>query len=161
VTIAGHRVPLTFAGPNQINTFAPDNISGLVKLLVRNAAGEQAVNVLIEPAVPALFAPALNATTGTLVTPQTPLRPGDFVSLFLTGLGRTTTLDGLQWADLRPDVFVGGQSCAVTFAGRAPGFPGLDQINCQLSSTVAASDAAPVVVRSGLRLSNETTLSVR
>jgi uncharacterized protein (TIGR03437 family) len=49
----------------------------------------------------------------------------------------------------------------VTFAGRAPGYPGLDQINCQISATLQATDAAQVVVRSGLRTSNITTLPVR
>jgi uncharacterized protein (TIGR03437 family) len=62
---------------------------------------------------------------------------------------------------IMPEVSIGGQPCIVTYAGRAPGFPGLDQINCQLSASVVAGDAVPVLVRSGKRVSNVTTLPVR
>jgi uncharacterized protein (TIGR03437 family) len=58
-------------------------------------------------------------------------------------------------------VTVGGQPCEISYAGRAPGFVGLDQINCQLALSLAANDAAPVQVRQLSRTSNVTTLSVR
>ncbi len=161
VLFAGQPMPLSYADSTQVNTLIPENASGLVKLQVRNSTGEHTVNVLVEPVRPAIFAPALNAIAGTVVTSQSPLRPGDYVSLFLTGLGSTTERNGLQWANIQPEVTLGGQTCAVTFAGRAPGYPGLDQINCQISLNVQASDAAQVVVRSGSRVSNVTTLPVR
>ena len=161
VTIGGQPAPISFAGPAQINTLAPENASGLVKVQVKNSAGEHTVNLLIEPVAPALFAPALNAVTGALVTSTAPLRRGDYVALFLTGLGRTETRGGLQWAIAVPQVWLGGQPCTVTYAGRAPGFPGLDQINCLIAADAQASDASPVVVQSGGRASNVTTLPVR
>ena len=161
VSISGQPTQLSFAGPDQINTVVPENASGLVKLQVKNAAGEHTANVLVEPVVPALFAPALNASSGALVTAQAPLRRGDYVALFLTGLGRTELRNGLNWAVAMPDVSFGGQPCVVTFAGRAPGFSGLDQINCMISADVQASDAAPVVVQSRGRISNVSTLPVR
>jgi uncharacterized protein (TIGR03437 family) len=119
------------------------------------------VNVLVEPVVPALFAPALNAVIGTLVTPSAPLRRGDYVALFATGLGKTVLRGGLQWAVMEPQVSLGGQPCHVTYAGRAPGYPGLDQINCLISQDAQASETAPVVVVSGGRASNVTTLPLR
>ena len=161
VLVAGQRMPLSYADTTQVNTLIPENASGLVRLQVKNSTGEHTVNVLVEPVRPAIFAPALNAIAGTVVTPQSPLRPGDYVSLFLTGLGSTTERNGLQWANIQPEVTFGGQTCAVTFAGRAPGYPGLDQINCQISLNVQGSDEAQVVVRSGSRVSNVTTLPVR
>jgi uncharacterized protein (TIGR03437 family) len=108
-----------------------------------------------------LFAPASNGVTGALVTPSTPLRRGDYVALFLTGLGRTEARDGLQWAAATPQVFLGGQPCTVTYAGRAPGFAGLDQINCQIAADAQLSDTAAVFVQSGGRTSNVTTLALR
>lgn len=162
VNVAGQRMAISFAGPDQINTLVPENVSGLVKVQVKNAAGEHTVNLLIEPTVPSLFAPALNAVTGTVVTAQSPLRPGDYVSLFATGLGRTTTRDdGLNWADVQPEVSFGSRPCTILYAGRAPGFPGLDQINCQISTALQPSDAVPIQVRSGARVSNVTILPVR
>jgi uncharacterized protein (TIGR03437 family) len=161
VNVAGRMMPISYSGANQINTLVPDDASGLVKLQVKSGAGEQTVNLLVEPTVPAIFAPALNAITNGLVTAESPLHPGDYVSLYLTGLGQTSEQGGLKWAIVQPQVSFGGQPCNVTFAGRAPGFPGLDQINCQISSTVTPTDAAQVVVRSGARVSNTTTLPVR
>ena len=161
VDVAGRSMPISYYSANQVNSLVPDEASGLVKLRVKSSAGEQTVNLLIEPAVPAIFAPALNAVTNALVTPQSPLHPGDYVSLYLTGLGQTRVQGGLNWAITQPQVTFGGQPCAVTFAGRAPGFPGLDQINCQISSTLSPADAAEVIVRSGSRVSNTTTLAVR
>jgi len=116
------------------------------------------VNVLIVPAAPEIYsqdqtgsgpAAALNALTNLLVSSTAPLHAGDYVSLFLTGLGATHSVNGLQAANLPPSVTVGGKNCAVTYAGRAPGFEGLDQINCQLAPDVGADVAAPVVVTSG------------
>lgn len=161
VTISGQSMPISYASGTQINSVVPENASGLVKVQVKTTAGQRTVNLVIEPAVPAIFAPALNAVTGAPVTPQSPLRPGDYVALFLTGLGQTREQGGLNWAVIQPEVSFGGQPCVVTFAGRAPGYPGLDQINCQISMTLQATDAAQVSVRSGARTSNVTTLAVR
>jgi uncharacterized protein (TIGR03437 family) len=161
VNVAGQRMPVSYAGANQINTLVPANGSGLVKLQVKNGGGEQTVNLLVEPVVPAVFPAALNAVTGSLITQQSPIHPGEYVALFVTGLGATTLRDGLNWANVQPEVTVGGQSCAVTFAGRAPGFEGLDQINCQIPFAVQPGDATQVTVRSGARAANVITLPVR
>ena len=161
VTIAGRVVPLSFANEQQVNVLVPEDALGVVRATVKNAAGEHSVNLLVEPVAPAVFSAALNAVTGVRVSPQAPLRAGDYVALFATGLGATRAQGGLQWANVMPEVAIGGETCTVTYAGRAPGFPGLDQINCQLSATMVGGDALPVLVRSGDRVSNVTTLPVR
>ena len=161
VTVAGQSMPVSYSDPKQINTLIPENVSGLAKVQVRNAAGEHTVNVLVEPSSPGLFAPALHATTGTLVSPDNPLRPGEFVSLFLTGLGQTQETGGLSWAVVQPEVWVGGQTCLVSYAGRAPGYTGLDQINCRIAENALLGEASQVLVRSRNRFSNTTTLPLR
>ena len=46
-----------------------------------------------------MTAAAINADTGTVVSPTAPLRAGvDVVALFLTGLGATTRIDNLDYA---------------------------------------------------------------
>jgi uncharacterized protein (TIGR03437 family) len=161
VRLDGALLPLHYAAPNQINAVIPEQVSVLAKLTVKSAAGEHTVNVLVEPAVPALFSGALNALSGTLVTVDAPLRPGDYVSLFLTGLGATSRREGLDWAVMQPQVMVGGRPCELLYAGRAPGYIGLDQINCRLAQDLIANNATPVTVRSGNRISNTVTLPVR
>jgi uncharacterized protein (TIGR03437 family) len=160
VRLNGLLLPLHYASPNQINAVLPA-VSGLAKLNVKSTAGEHTVNIFIEPAVPALFAGALNGITNTLITPESPLRPGDYVSLFLTGLGATITRGGLEWAATQPEVFVGGRPCDLLYAGRAPGFIGLDQINCRLATDLQVNNATAVLVRSASRTSNTVTLPVR
>jgi len=123
---------------------------------VKNGSGQNTVNVLIEPAVPTLFtqnsagtgpASALDASN-MAVTSGNPLHAGAFVELFATGLGSVT-----------PTVTVGGMNCPVSYAGPAPGFAGLDQINCRLPANLIGA-AVPVVVQAGVRTSNTATLEI-
>jgi uncharacterized protein (TIGR03437 family) len=160
-------IGLQYAGPTQINAILPETASGLVTLNVKSPAGASAINILIEPAVPAIFtqtgtgsgpASALNAVTGIVVTATTKVRAGDAVSLYMTGLGATETRDGLQWAKLTPKVFVGGLEAQILYAGRAPGFAGLDQINFIVPANVASGDNTPLRVESNGRVSNAVTL---
>lgn len=166
VFIGSTPLGLQFAGPTQVNAILPENVSGLVTLEVRSAAGASKLNVMIEPSAPAIFtqtgtgsgpASALNAVTGAVVTAQAPVRAGDVVSLYLTGLGATESRDGLQWARIAPKVFLGDAEAQVLYAGRAPGFAGLDQINF----IVPAGAGAALRVESGGRVSNSTTLSLQ
>jgi uncharacterized protein (TIGR03437 family) len=170
VLVSGAPIPLYFVSAAQIDAVLPDNISGLVKLTIRNSAGSHTVNLLAEAAVPAIFtqnasgfgpAAALNAKDSSLVTAANPLHAGDSVELFATGLGLTTNRSGLDFANQQPTVSIGGANCPVTFAGRAPGYIGLDQINCVVPAGITAGDAVPVTITSGSRVSNVATLALR
>jgi uncharacterized protein (TIGR03437 family) len=170
VLLNGSPISLHYASGIQINAVLPDSASGLVKLTVRNGGGSHTVNVLIETAVPAIFtrdssgsgpASALNALDNSVNTPTNPLHAGDYVELFATGLGRTTLKDGLEYANQQPTVSIAGMDCPVTFAGRAPGFPGVDQINCVVPAGIGSNSAAPVAIVSGNRTSNVATLAVQ
>jgi len=170
VHVNGVAIPLHYASPGQINAVLPEGLTGAVKLRVRTSAGEHTVNLLVEATAPAPFTSdgtgrgqvsALNAVTGAVATPQNPLSGGDFVSIYLTGLGNTTRRDGLDWANVQPSVTVGGQPCVVGYAGRAPGFAGLDQINCRLAAGLPNNPSSPVTVTSGAWTSTGGTLAIR
>ena len=171
VQVNNAPAPLYYASPAQIDAIIPDNTSGLVKLTVQNTAGTHTVNLCVEAAVPAIFtqdktgsgpASAENASQNyALVTASAPLHAGDYVALFLTGLGATTNQNGLRWATQQPAVTIAGRPCAVSYAGRAPGYTGLDQINCQVPSGLAADPAAQIIVYSGARASNTATVAVQ
>jgi uncharacterized protein (TIGR03437 family) len=122
VSLSGNPVRVLAATATEITAVLPENVTGLADLTVRNAAGQHTVRVLLESAVPALFlrdgrVAAIRASS-------------DIVSVFLTGLG----------AGQSPVVTVNEQPCELLYAGRAPGLPGVDQINCRL----------PQFLRSGL-----------
>ena len=95
------------------------------------------------------------------MTASNPLRAGEYVSLYLTGLGATSNRDGLDWATQQPTVTLGGQPCPVTYAGRAPGFKGYDEINCIVPAGLGSSSPVQVWVTSGSRSSNIASLAVQ
>ncbi len=172
VQVAASGTPLTllYVSATQVNGIVPDSVQGLTKFTATNGTGKHTVNVLVQTAVPAIYsqnqagtgpAAALNALNNVLVTSTTPLRPSDYVSLYLTGLGTVHTVGTLQIADAQPTVTVGGKPCRVSYAGRAPGFPGLDQVNCQLAPDVAPTPNAQVAVSSSGRTSNVPTLAIQ
>jgi len=170
VMLNGSPLGLLYVSSAQINALLPDNVApGLVKLTVQNSSGTSNVNLMLEPAHPVIFtldqsgigaAAAINARNGLPVTHDNPLRPNDYIELFLTGLGSTTRRQGLDFANQVPAVTIGGTDCPITYAGTAPGFVGLDQINCRVPTGLAANASAAVVVRSGERASNVATIAV-
>jgi uncharacterized protein (TIGR03437 family) len=100
------------------------------------------------------FASALHAATGTLINMNSPAQPGEYISLYLTGLGTVTPsiTDGalgpistLSVADIYPNnlsVYFNdytngtlGNLGTIQFAGLAPGLAGLYQINVQVPTT--------------------------
>jgi uncharacterized protein (TIGR03437 family) len=168
VLVNGAAAPIQYISAGQINFVYPDVATGLTQLTVRNANGQHTVNVRVASAVPSLFlldnaaatAAAINVTTGGVVGPAAPLHAGDFVSLYLTGLGPVTNRNGLDYAVVQPSVTLGGQSVTLQYAGRTPGLPGLDQINCQVPAGVTGA-AVPVVVSAGGRVSSTAYLNIQ
>ena len=168
VTLNGTAVPMLYVSDQQINAVIPAEASlGLNSLSVQNGNGSQTINVFIEPVFPAVFrvdasgsAAGVNAGNGVIVSETNPLQAGGYLELFLTGLGSTVQRDGLDYAQIEPTVTIGGLDCPVTYAGAAPGLPGMDQINCVVPAG-AGGQAAPLVVTSGGRSSPVTTVAVQ
>ena len=100
------------------------------------------------PVAPGIFtlangsAAVQHAADFSLVTGSNPVVPGEILVIYATGLGPYTPgLTGIPASGpvaldqgIVPQVFLGGLSCTVLYAGPAPGYVGLDQINCQTSS---------------------------
>ncbi|MDE3195937.1 MAG: hypothetical protein KGN84_06315, partial [Acidobacteriota bacterium] len=167
VLVNGVAQQVVYVSAGQINFVYSSANAGLTQLTVKNAGGQQTVNVRVAAAVPSIFlldsnstAAAVNALTGTVVSTQAPLHAGDFMSLFLTGLGATTHMNGLDYAVEQPAVSVGGEACAVTYAGRAPSYEGLDQINCSIPPGISG-EQTPVVVSAGGRTSGTAFIAVQ
>src|SRR5579864_1493120 len=171
VSFSGTPIQPSYVSASQINAVIPDAVPGLATLTVRNGSGSHTVNVFVEAAMPAIFtldgsgtgpAAAINASNNQVVGINNPLHAGDYVELYATGLGSTTNRGGLDYANQQPTVTIGGQDCPVTYAGRAPGYMGLDQINCIVPAVSTSRIGAPVViVTSGTRSSNVPTLAVQ
>ncbi len=162
-------LPLLAVSDGQVNAYVPPSLSGLVNVTIKNSLGQHTTTLLVAPAAPTLFtlnnsgsgpASALHAASGTIIGATSPATAGEYVSLYATGLGSTMSSGGLDVAVLVPQVTVGGMTATVAFAGRAPGFVGLDQINVQVPAGVTGA-SVPVVVSSGGRTSNTVTLAIQ
>jgi uncharacterized protein (TIGR03437 family) len=167
VTVNGVALAIQYISPGQLNVIWPDVAPGAARLTVLADSGSFTTNTIVQAAVPSVFtlggmmAAARNAISGTVVSPTAPLRAGvDVVALYLTGLGATTRSSNLDYADIQPAVTIGGQACNVSYAGRVPGFPALDQINCSAPAGVSGA-AVPVVVTSNGRAANTVTLNIQ
>ena len=169
VTADGEPIPLLFAGPGQINAYLPAGLVGLVQIRVSNPLGEHTINLLLDVAVPAIFsidgtgtglAAAIDAVSGELLSATNPVSRGGFVSLFVTGLGETTSSNGFEVAKRTPAVTVGGAAARVLFAGRAPGFVGLNQVNIEIPTEVNPGEAVPIILTSGKRKGNQVALPI-
>jgi uncharacterized protein (TIGR03437 family) len=107
-----------------------------------------------------------------------PLRPGETLQLYLTGLGKAT-LDGdpnapplstgqvapaggpLYRTVSTPQVTIGGLPADVAFSGLAPGFAGLYQINAVVPAAVSPGDMVSIQVTTANGLSDSAMIAVQ
>ena len=89
--------------------------------------------------------------------------------MFATGLGRVTDAPAsgeaaianpLSETSASPEVSIGGAAANVLFAGLAPGFIGLYQVNVQVPAAAPSGDAVGVSLRIGGAESNVVTIAI-
>jgi uncharacterized protein (TIGR03437 family) len=178
----------------QINLLVPSELpeSSVVNVEVKTAAGDSvSFPVQTAAAAPGIFRIGTNAAAqiagtawiamppslaASLQIPQTcagldvaaicaqPAAPGDYVTVYATGLGRSTpngdpnglplatgqtapaTGNPLYRTVLTPQVTVAGTPVNVTYSGLTPGYAGLYQINFRIPDNTPNGDAVPIVV---------------
>jgi uncharacterized protein (TIGR03437 family) len=191
VQVNGANVPLIFVSPQQINFQLPWELltqssaaltvtvagapsspqqlsltafSPAVFTVTQNGSGQGAI--LIANAGDLLAAPS-GSVTGRA---SRPAQKGEFVTIYCVGLGDVSNRPAtgaaspgspLATAMTNPTVTIGGVPATVSFAGLAPGFVGLYQINVQVPDTAASGDNVPVVVSVGGATSNQVTMAVQ
>lgn len=134
VEVNGIAAEVSYVGPGQINARMPFVLPGEATLQVRTPAGvngETPVTVLAT--APRFFPGLVFHADWTPVSAAAPAAAGEVLISFLTGLGPDAGV-AAAW---------GGRPAHVLYAGPAPGFPGLDQLNFR----VPAGAAGPLTVR--------------
>ena len=186
VFLNGLRAPLFFASPGQLNVQIPWDLRSARQASLTVRIGphiSQPVAVPVAGFSPGLFTtgPAgagqgaiLISRSGALAAPagvspnSRPARKGEFLEVFANGLGRVTDVPAsgeaavsnpLSETTARPEVFIGG-AADVLFAGLAPGFIGLYQVNVRVPAGAPSGDAVGVSLRVGGAESNVVTIAV-
>jgi len=150
VTVDGRAAGLLYASSTQINALIPFEISQTafrnVQVVVATAAGaSSAYSIYLNRNAPALFTLNASGSGRTFVFDASTfqavdtLTEGQVVVLYAAGLGQTvpeaSSLAGATEASRVLDyveVFVGDQKAEVLYAGLAPGFPGVYQLNVRV-----------------------------
>jgi hypothetical protein len=176
--------PIYFVSPGQINMLMPTNTAfGLATVTVTNPNGASASSIiLVTRTAPGLF--SANATgagvaaalvqrvrqdgsqaienvatfdgnTNQMVA--VPITIGSdnlYLQLYGTGIRYVAGLNKVTCT-------IGGQNATVLYAGAAPGFPGLDQVNVQIPAALAGAGSVNVVVTVDGQASNPVTLTFK
>ena len=152
-----------YSSATQINALAPDTLSpgsntevtiqvdGLVATdwFVPVAASEPAIFTTANGAGPA----AANNQDGSINSASNAAARGSVVSLYATGQGNDLS---------NVSVTIAGYAAQVPYAGPAPGFPGLMQINVQVPTGFLPPGIQPVVLSIGTAQSQPgVTLAIR
>ena len=170
VLLGGQAMPLQFVGPNQINALVPFEVSvnSIQELLVEvNGAYSLPETVAVAPANPAVFTAAQSGTgagviviakpdgTQVLAGPTQLATAGDGLVIYCSGLGAVSPAvpDG-EPAPLSPlsrtvnpvTVTIGGQTVQPFFAGLAPLFPSVYQVNIIVPAGIAPGANVAIAV---------------
>lgn len=156
VLLDGHSAHLLYVSPKQVNFLVPSFlVPKTVQLQVtRDGTAGPRVPITLVDIAPVVF--ALNETTilathmdGSLVTQAAPSRPGEDLVIYASGLGQTAPpltagqlARGAAQLSRRSEfrLLLDNQPCEVVFyAGVAPGFAGLYQINFRVPAGLKSS----------------------
>ena len=176
-------LPLFYAGPLQINAEIPQTASmGAATITITTTSGSQTGSVLLATVAPALFAanqngkgvPAAqvvtnhaNGTQTTALVYGSPCAVGkcqpvpidlsagnSALVLYGTGIRNAASLSAVT-------VTIGSHTLSAFFAGAAPTYVGLDQVNVSLPQSLAGSGTVNVVVSVAGATSNTVQLNFK
>ena len=182
VVLGGKATPLLYTSDNQINAQVPFDVpvNSVLQLLVqRGPALSVGDSLTVAPAQPAIFTQSqqgsgqgaiVNGVTGILADAGAPVQAGDVVSIYCTGLGPVdpsvpsgAVAPSLPLSQTRNAVTVtiGGIPATVNFAGLAPGFAAVYQVNAVVPAGVAAGSGVQVTLTVAGQVSPPVTIAVR
>ncbi len=182
LTIGGVPAPLVVAiagAQDQVNVQVPFELQGVAQadvLVNNNGVLSVPETIALGPAVPALFTfsqtgsgpGAILHANFSALSAGSPAVAGEVVLLYATGLGAVDpavstgrATSGLTRVTGNVQVTIGGVPAEVQYAGLAPGFVGLYQINVKLPAGVPSGDALVVLSVDGTPATGRATMAVR
>jgi len=158
VMVNGAAAPLLYASPTQVNFQFPFEATGSSAAVVVRVGSVESAPLVVSsaPVSPAVFTLLANGagpgailhTDGTPLSRSNPLRPDETVSLYATGLGAVSPAVESGAAAPGPPllstviapvrVLFDGQPGRIEFAGLAPSWVGLYQVNVRAPPALSA-----------------------
>src|ERR1035438_9199565 len=173
LTLGGVPVPLIRVFPLQVDAQVPWELAGQSQAqlsIVTDDLNGNTVSVPLAQFSPGIYSGILINGTTTLAAPGHPAKRGvDYINIFATGLGTVTNQPAtgapapairLAQTTHAVTVTIGGVQAAVKFAGLAPRWGGLYQVNVQVPANAPVGDAVPVALRVGGVAANQVTMAV-
>jgi uncharacterized protein (TIGR03437 family) len=179
--LAGIAMPLLFTSDGQINAVVPYetavNTTQQV-ILIRGSSTSVPQTLTVAAAAPGIFTAdssgkgqgIIFGPSGSLADPAHPVKAGDVVVIYCTGLGKVSPavptgspapVSPLSNVVSQTSVTIGGIQVAPMFAGLTPGFVGLYQVNVGIPAVVTAGDQVPVFITAAAQPSLPVTIAVR
>jgi uncharacterized protein (TIGR03437 family) len=179
LTVNNVLAPLFLVSPGTINAQLPFEVSGSASMVLRTPGGtSDPFTFNVFPTAPAVFhtgsagpdtglATIYRAKNHDLVTLSNPVHPEDYLTIYVTGLGRTSPAvatgapapaDPLAIATQEPVITLGGVVLPIQYAGLVPGLVGVYQINVYVPQQVPRGMEVPLTIS---RPYLETSFTVR
>jgi uncharacterized protein (TIGR03437 family) len=174
VMVNGVAAPVLYASSSQINFQVPwETKTGSATIAVSvNGVTSSTINATVQTAAPGIFLigshAAVENSDSSLNSSSNPAKVGSTIQAFLTGAGAVSNqpADGtaagsgpLSQDTSTPTATLGGQAADISFAGLAPGFVGLWQLNIVVPSGLSKGDV-PLTVTVGGQTSSAANVSV-
>lgn len=164
VTVNDMILPLLFVSPGQINAQVPWELADGNYTINIQSQGQPDITTTFTVArnAPGLFTQTVNSQSyaiafhedGSLITPSSPAKSGETISVLGTGLGpfNGQAIDGFFPADPPPalsdsvNITAGNQRPSTVWAGAAPGYTGLALTKFQVPSGASARATMPITI---------------
>jgi uncharacterized protein (TIGR03437 family) len=184
VLMGGQTLPLRYVGAGQVNAQVPFGLATNTQqqlVVQRGTTLSVPQDVVVAAAQPGIYTQNASGSgpgiivdasqSYQLVTSQTPAAAGDVLVIYCNGLGAVNPaiptgtpapLAGPLSYTVNPvTLTIGGISTPVAFAGLAPGYPDLYQVNTTVPAGLPSGTQVPVVLSVAGQSSPPVTISVR
>jgi uncharacterized protein (TIGR03437 family) len=168
VDMDGTAATVLWASAFQINAQVPAGIApGVHTLRVSSVYGVAQQSVSVSAVAPAIFLVG-SATAGAVLNqdyslngPANPLPRGQVLMVYATGLGVVTKQGQLSATAATVTAVVNGQELPAGFAGLAPGYVGLYQVNVPIPAATPPGLGVSLTLKEGGQLSNTVAVAVQ
>jgi uncharacterized protein (TIGR03437 family) len=163
----GVAATVLWASAFQINAQVPPGIApGVHTLRVSDVYGVAQQSVSVSAVAPAIFligsssAGAVLNQDFSMNGPSNPLPRGQVLVVYATGLGAVTKQGQLSVTAATVTALVNGQELPVEFAGLAPGYVGLYQVNVPIPAATPPGLGVSLTLKEGGQVSNTVAVAL-